>query len=217
MTAPTSPYATSAAVAYMLQVGLFQQSDFTVDTTPSKDAVDQILTWVSSQVDLQFQMAGYKVPFEVLSGESWPMHQTNYLGLITVMGAAAFSGGHTQRPHPALDPGRRGGTGNLHQDLFNAELRKIFDGKRTYLRFRAGYYHQTPAEMALADFKGPTTDFMEGKFDPQMYLDVYDVADRIVAVQEHMKWRNISWDYLYSLFSLEKGLGTTVQELAYWS
>ena len=220
MAVPSPPFATSAMVAAFLTVKLNSASDFSANTIPTDTAVDQMLTWVSSQVEMQFSMAGYKVPLATISGETWPTSQTYYLQLTTTMGAAAMAGGHTQKPAPALAPGtgQRGGSGNVLQDLFQKELDKIYRPGRlqdqgvTTLRFRAQYYAGSPAERVVVQPKGPTTDFMEGKFDPMRHLSLWDISDRILQIQATMEDLDVNWDYLYSLFDLDKGLGTSVYE-----
>jgi hypothetical protein len=169
---------------------------------------------ISGQVEMQFQAAGYQLPLTAISGEAWPSSQTVYLQLVTTLGTVAFANGHAQKPSPALAPGRPGGSGNLFQDLFNEEMKKIYDNARgkTFLRFRAAYYHASPAEQVIADFKGPTTDFMEGKYDPQMYGLVWDCANRILEIREEILGRYPSWDFLYNVFDLEKGLGPSIYE-----
>lgn len=214
---PTPPYTTSAMVEYLLRTTL-SGNPIGTSTTPDKSMVDQIITWVCAQIDLQFQSAGYVLPLDVVSGETWPTHQTTYLQLVATLGATAMAGGHALRPAPALGPGRQGGTGNSMQDLYNTELNKIYDPKtgRTTLNYRANYYAGTPAQEALTLPKGPTTDWMEGKYDPYRELCAYDVADRILLVQSYMSssYKNLQWDYVYSLFSLNKGLGTVPGELS---
>ena len=184
-------------------------ADFNTGTTPTKVSVDSILVWVSSQIDMQFGAAGYKVPLVEVTGETWPTHQTNFLALVACLGAAAYVGGHSLKPAPAIAPGKSGGTGNLFQDLFNTELQKIFDrdNDRTHLRFRADYYAGTPAEKALCEPNAPTTDFMEGYFDPTSYLSVWDVTEEMRAVQDAMKDLDIEWDYLYQFQTFNRGFG----------
>lgn len=221
MTAPSPPFATSAAVAYLLQTFLQMGTDFDeVETTPRKSTVEQHITWVSAQVEMQFQMAGYVVPLATVSGETWPSSQTTYLQLVTSFGAAALSGGHSLRPAPALGPGQPGSSGNIFQDMFQQELRKIFTPPvgiggvgKTFLKFRAQYYAGTPAEEAISLPKGPTTDFWEGHYDPMRQLSNWDIADKVLAIQQSMTDLEISWDYLYSLFDLQKGFATSIYEL----
>lgn len=220
MAAPSPPFATSAMVATLLSVKLNKATDFSSSTIPTDTQVDQFLTWVSGQVEMQFSMAGYKVPLATISGETWPTSQTYYLQLVTTLGAAAMAGGHSQKPAPALAPGsgQRGGSGNILQDLFQGELDKIYRPGRlqnqgvTAIRFRAQYYAGSPAERVVVQPKGPTTDFMEGKFDPMRHLSLWDISDRMLQIQQTMEDLDVNWDYLYNLFSLQKGLGTSNYE-----
>lgn len=210
MTAPTSPYTTSAAVAVLLTTPLSKKSELDNSTTPGKTATDQIISWICSQIDLQFSMAGYVVPFVAISGETWPTSQTTYLQLISTLGAAAMAGGHSLRPAPALAPGRQGGSGNVFQDLYDKELLKIYDSRTglSMARFRASYYPATPAEKSIGTPYGPTTDWMEGYYDPSRYLGNYEIADRCFDLQMQMSAMNIQWDYIYDLIG--KGYGYDV-------
>lgn len=214
MAVPVSPYTNSTMVSYMLTT-MLSGAPIGASTTPKKTNTDQFITWISAQVDMQFSSAGYKLPLAAISGEDWPAHQTNYLQLITTMGAAAMAGGYSLRPAPAVGS-RQGGTGNAYGDLFNAELNRIFDPRTrtTTLNFRADYYAGSPAQIACTEPKGPTTDYLEGKFDPMRELDLFSVADRVLAIQQSMKDLNLSWDYMYGLYDIDKGLGSSIYELS---
>lgn len=214
MAAPGAPFTTSAAVSFLLGVTLKGGTDVTAESTPSKALVDQAILWVSAQIELQLSMAGYLLPLAEISGETWPSAQTTYLQMVASLGAAAMAGGYAQKPAPALSPGRQGGSGNMLQDLYKAELDKIYDAKnnRTWLRFRADHYASTPAETALVVPKGPTTDYLEGRYDPMRYLNSFDAADRIMAIQKSMEYSGISWDYMYSLFDFNRPFGTSIYE-----
>lgn len=183
-------------------------SDFSTSTMPTKSTAEQVVKWISSQVDMAYGAAGYKIPFVVMTGESWPASQTNYLTLVTCLGTAAYLGGHFLKPAPAVAPGREGGTGNLFQDLFDRELRKVWDGRYTHLRWRADYYAGTPAEEAVREPGGPVTDFMEGKFDPTRYEGFWDVTETMRQVQMEIKDLELEWDYLYDYKSFNVGLGS---------
>lgn len=213
MTAPTSPYTTSDMVSYMLTT-MLSKGTFGAGSTPTDTVVDQFITWTAAQLDLQFQSAGYVLPLAVISGETWPTHQTTYLQLLNTMAAAAMAGGYSLKPAPAVSPGRQGGTGNVYGDMFNEELRKIYDPKtnQTTLRFRANYYAGSPAQVACTEPKGPTTDFLEGAFDPYREYLPNEIADRILEIQNSMKYLQLQWDYMYSLYDLDKGFGTGVYE-----
>lgn len=215
MSVPTSPYTTAAAVKFLLRVPLTKQS-IGASTTPDSDTVSQVLTWIGGEIDVRLAAAGFVVPLAVISGEEWPTHQTNYLGMVASLGAAGMAGGFAMAPAPALAPNRQGGkTGNRLYDLYQAELDKIYNQQtgRTGLALRASYYAGTPAQVAVTEPKGPTTDFIEGKFDPTRVLSSFDVADRLLAIQASMKDLEPHWDYVYSLFDIDKGFGTSVYEL----
>lgn len=143
-------------------------------TTVRKSAVDQYLVWISNELDLQFQQAGYVVPFVQLSDESWPEHQTHYLELVTALGAAALTGGHVLKPAPALSPSRGNSTGNIYQDMYNTELRKIWDGVNSYIRFRCKAYAGTPAQISITEPQGPYLDYMAAQMNPEDFLMFWD-------------------------------------------
>ena len=172
MTVPNKPYAVSAQVALLLPNLMNSKTDFDDNTTIKKSAVDQYLTWISNEIDLQFQQAGYVVPFQELDGESWPEHQNYYLELLASLGAAALTGGHVLKPAPALTPGRGNSSGNIYQDMYNLELRKIWDAfaQRTDIRFRCKAYAGSKAEWSISEPTGPYVDYMVGRMNPEDFL-----------------------------------------------
>lgn len=171
MPIPSKPYCTTAQVALLLPALLNKNTDFDeINTTPKKSAVTQYSTWVSNQIDLQFQMAGYMVPFQELTDEAWPTHQTHYLELLAALGVAALTGGHVLKPAPAVTPGRGNSSGNIFQDMYNTELRKIWDGTNSFIRFRCRFYSGTPAEKSMVEPTGPGLDYMMGKMNPEDFL-----------------------------------------------
>lgn len=219
MAAPDPPFSTSAHVASLISSKVNHRADFTDDdgTFPAKTNVDLMLTWTSSQIEMQFSMAGYKIPLVTISGETWPTHQTLYLQMLATLNGAAFAGGHMMRPAPAISPSKGNSTGNIFQDMYNVELAKIFTAtprgagvSRT--KFRADFYAGSLAEQNVKEPKGPTTDFMEEKFDPFRQLSNWQIADKILDVQQSMTELQLSWDYLFTLFDLEKGFGKSVYE-----
>lgn len=215
MTVPSSPYTTINAVKFLLRVLLAKQS-IGVDTTPDTSLVTQAISWISAEIDIRLQSAGFVVPLEAVSGETWPEHQTAYLGFVASLGAAAMAGGYALSPAPALAATQQGGQGrNRFYDLYQTELNRILhpQTRQTALAFRANYYSGTPAQVAITEPRAPTTDFLEGCFDPIRQLDSFDVADRILAIQDSMKDLNLKWDYVFSLFDYDKGFGTSVHEL----
>lgn len=173
MSVPTKPYATSSQVALLLPQLMNGLSDFDDSTTTiRKTSVDQYLVWISNELDLQFQQAGYVVPFLELDSETWPEHQSHYLELVTALGAAALTGGHVLKPAPALSPGRGNSSGNIYQDMYNLELRKIWEPfqQRTDIRFRCKAYAGSKAEWSISEPTGMSVDYMVGKRLPEDYM-----------------------------------------------
>ena len=166
----TRPYATSAQVAMLIPNLMNGNTDFDDSkTNPKKSQVDQYLNWISTQIDMQFSQAGYVLPLTTLDGETWPTYQTEYLALVCSMGAAALTGGHVLKPAPALSPSKGSSSGNIYQDMYNEELKKIFDSfsKISSIRFRAKYYASTPAEKSIIEPYGPNIDFLSGDMNPE--------------------------------------------------
>jgi len=157
---------------------------------------------------MQYGQAGYKIPFVVYTGETWPTTQTTFLTFLTCLGVAGYAGGFVLKPAPAVAPGSEGGSGNIFQDLFNRELRKIWDGRNTHLRWRADFYAGTPAEKAVTQPSGPGTDFTEAKFDPTRYEGLWDVTERMRNVQLEIQDLELEWDYMFDYESFNVGLGS---------
>lgn len=209
MAAPTSPYATTGEVAAFVPAQIKHQDDFSAATSPQKNTVTTVISLVSSHIDIQFSQAGYILPFSEMTGESWPAHQTAYLKLLTIMGTVGMSGMVT-KPAPALAPGRQGGTDNIFDQFFKAELKKIYDGSHTHLGFRAAHYIGSPAERKLSLPQGPTTEFLEGYFDPARYLPFVDMTNKMRAIEQTNLYLEVQWDYMYGL--LNQGFGASIFE-----
>jgi hypothetical protein len=204
MSIPIKPYATSSQVALLVPAVMNSNPDFNDVTTPRKAAVDQYLTWISQQVDLQFQQAGYIVPFVELADETWPEHQNYYLELLTALGAAALTGGHTMKPAPALSPGRGNSTGNIYQDMFNLELRKIWDWstKMSNIRFRARAYAGTPAEWSITEPIGPSLDYMVSRMAPEDFLMFEDYTILRNNISDYISvYGGLNWLSFHGLVS----------------
>ncbi len=211
---PVSPYATTSMVAGLLPNLTLGATDFSEASRPTKAEVITIISWISAQVDSRFSQAGYILPFLAIAGEDWVAWQTPYLQMITALGAAAYVGGHVLKPAPAATTGRQGSTGSIFQEQFNIELTRIFDNRvqRSGLRFRAQHYSGTAAEYVLTEPLGPTTDFLEGYLDPQRHLDMWDATEQFRGVQKAIIDAGLSWDYLYGLFGLNRGIGTLIYD-----
>jgi hypothetical protein len=164
MAAPERPYATSDMVALFQQNLLVKATDFSPITPLPKTTIDQYIQWVSVQVELKFSEAGFYLPFAVISGETWPEHQTSYLQLLTCLGVSSLISAGL-RPAPALGPGQPATSGNIFQDKFNNELMRIYDPvtKIHNIRFRANYMLGTAAEKSLTEPAPPATILNEGE------------------------------------------------------
>lgn len=212
MTLPSKPYATSAQVSLLIPNLMNGNTDFNDDvdpkkaTNPKKSAVDQYLSWISNQIDMQFSQAGYVLPFAELDGETWPEHQTLYLELVAALGAAAMVGGHIHKPAPAISTGKGSSTGNLFQDMFNNELKKIFDayGKISNIRFRAKYYSSTPAEKSVLEPYGPSLDYLTGNMNPEDFMMMENYTNLKYSISKFVSVGanniSINWNDFHSLF-----------------
>jgi hypothetical protein len=205
MAAPTPPFATTEQVALFMPSLINSASDFTESSTPKKSTVESVLALVSSQIEITFGQAGYLVPLTEIDGESWLSSQSSYLQLLTIMGTASMVGGNVLKPAPATTTARVG-SGNVFKDFFDAELKKI-----PISRFRARYYIGTQAEKMLSEPMGPMSDYLEGYYDPTMYLSFENMTNKIRAIQLAQTDLAVNWDYLYGIF--DQPLGYTVYEL----
>jgi len=204
--APTPPYATSTHVAILLKNLIQGISDFTEDTSIKKSYVETIISWVSAQIDMQLQSAGYVVPLAEISGETWPTSQTAYLTLVACTGAASYITGAVMKPAPAVGPGREGSAGNVYQAAFESALNKMYLNGKTSVAIRAQYYAGTPAENTLRLPSGPGLDYMEGMYDPTRYQGVWAITDEIRNIQRQVLAADHPWDYLYTMFNVGMGL-----------
>ena len=223
MTTPSTPYCTSAQVAAFARSNLKGGMDFSASSIPTKDQVDNAIDLVSGQIDMNFRMAGYKIPFVAISGETWPTDQTIYLSFVAAVGATALAVGHAANPAPALGPTFLRGTGNVYQDLFTQELMRIyqpgprFETGQTHLRFRAQYYPETPAQFILRTPKAPTTDFMENRHDPMATLDNRTAASAVVQMWNQIASQTtLDWNYIRGLFDINKGFSGTSRLHVEW-
>jgi hypothetical protein len=208
MANPTKPYATSAQVAFLIPNLMNGNTDFDdIKTNPKKSAVDQYISWVSIQLDMQFQQAGYVLPLTSLDGEEWPEHQTMYLQLVSALGAAALTGGHVHKPAPAVSTGRGNSSGNIYQDMFNLELNKIWDktNKTSDIRFRAKYYSSTPAEKSVMEPYGPSLDYLTGNMNPEDFLMLEDYTNLRLSITNYMSiaysLNPLDWNDFHNLVS----------------
>lgn len=212
MPALSPPYAATTDVALFVQSTL-RAPDFHDGSTPTKDTVTNLLSLVSGHIDSQLRMAGYVTPLEAMSSESWPSNQTTWLKLVACFGTLGFMGVATQ-PLPTAASSNRRGTGNLYQDMYMAEMAKIYapvdawTGRgESAIKLRADYYPGSAAERSLLSPRGPSTDFMEGKVDPMWGLTVWEISDSIMFIQDWLRRNRLYYDYMWGLFDIEKGIG----------
>lgn len=145
---------------------------------------------------MKFNSAGYVLPFSSLPGENWPDHQTHYLEMVTCLGVCSLIS-PALKPAPGLGPGRTGSSGNVFKDLYDENLKQIYDGLKTHLRFRAAYYRDTAAERALLEPRGPTSDFLAGQTDPHHNMFFFDYTGMVEKVrQAYSRDENVNWDWL---------------------
>lgn len=195
MTTPTSPYCTNAQVAYLLQNQFFNVAPSGV-TIPTDTVIDSIILWTDSVIEATFRGIGYKIPFAVMVGESWPSSQTTFLGYLSAVGTAAQVSGYILTPVPSRGVGRGTGDESVFGRMFDRIKNDILN---TGLGFRADYYLGTPAEKWLSEPYGPRIDFTENYEDPTRYELLKDYTDRILKEYDEVAAMNIDWDYLYAL------------------
>lgn len=212
MAAPTAPFSLTTDIAPFHQMLLKSGTDF-VDgsngTRPSNTEVTSFIVLVDSQVTSRFRLAGFKIPFTELSGETWPVDQTDFLRWMSIMGTSALISG------PAIaNPGSRGRTQNPYQVQFSGFLDQIFDMRnRIAMPFRAQYYSETPAEQSVGTSSLPNTDFLAGKYDPSLHYNLYDLTDKVHSIQQIMRDLDLDWNYAYGLNDLNQGLPRYVDEV----
>lgn len=161
MLLPRSPYCQPDHVAFLIKSVLHPNTKFNTGTDPNIDDSEDAIELISGQVEQRFRSAGYIIPFVPLPKEEWPTSQTTYLKMVTMLGSAAYLGGHILTP---TGKNRRGEGGNTLQDLYEKELANIYSYDRingvelAKSRFRALCYNNTPAQRSIADPIGPMTD-----------------------------------------------------------
>jgi len=205
--APASPYCTPRQVALLFPQIVKDREDFADGITkPGRTLVEQYINWISAQIDRSFMGAGWKVPFLALSGESWLVSQTNYLQILAVTGVT----GMISTPQVA-NPTRKGDKRGVFKQEYDKEILSIWEPmkRRTSIRFRAQYYNDTPAEAMLVTAAGPTSDYMEGKYDPTRHESLAEMTRKTQDMQKVFEYLDVPWDYLYSLFDTGVGAWAT--------
>lgn len=205
MAVPTKPYCTSSQVAMLLTNGY--PDGFNLKTRPTSTQIETHLIWISNQVDMQFSQAGYIVPLQALDA-GWPDHQSYYLQMVTALGVAALAGGFSVKPAPALNPGRNNSTGNVFQDLYNTELKKIYDDRvrDTSIRFQAKTYAGSLAERSITEPIGPSLDYMTGDMNPEGIMSFLAYTDLKYNIQCYVENYNLinnplNWNDFFGMYS----------------
>ncbi len=169
---PTAPYCLSTDVHdFMLFQGVVGLSDFpSTGTPPVRKDITALVAKVASRIDMAYASVGYYVPFEVYSAETWPTHQTAFLGYLNAIGVAALFAVPANSPQIAgMRTGSRRGSGFLEEwttliDAIKAIGRRDESGAQSLMRAkcRAG----TGANWMLGSPYPPLSDFLEGYRDP---------------------------------------------------
>lgn len=203
---PVPPYATSESVALFQRNLIDGATDFSPLTVLPDSTIDRFIMWVSGAINMKFMGAGYVLPFQVLAGETWPDHQTTFLEMTTCLGVCSLIS-PALKPAPGLGPGIQGNAGNIFKNLYDEQLKQVYDGLKTHLRFRAAYYRDTAAERVLLEPRGPTSDFLAGQVNPHLnvfFTDFTDMLDR-VRLTYSKDGNSIKWDWLYDWLGLGSG------------
>lgn len=204
MTVPSSPFATTKQIAYLLLnlfpgTGINQSDpDFTSSTLPSLTTVSSIRTMRSAVLMMEFSNVGYKIPFEALSGESWPDHQTNFLAMLEALGVAGDLA-NSLKPSPARGSSA-GPSGNIYTTAFQ-DWQKVI--RESGGGLRAGYFIGTKAEQWMSVPRAPTTDYTarwpNNYADPAKFGLLLDNLKLLEDQFEDIAKRNLNWDYVYLL------------------
>lgn len=198
-----APYCTTAHVALFLTMARGGKPvDYGPNSIPSEDVVDQFISSVASQIDMAYMSVGYRIPFQPMTGETWPEAQTEFLRFINTVGVAAFMGGNVATP-PVVAPGRPQASGSMYRDEWMKYLDEIriigeFSRQPTRALLRALTYNDTGAEWRLSISRPATTDFSEGYYDPTKFDLFHAFTDRTRAWYQTMQQiAQESPDYLY--------------------
>ena len=198
MAAPTSPYATHTEVALFQKNLLRGATDFSSVSVLPDTTIDQYLIWTSAAIDIRLSEAGYVVPLQELTGETWPVHQTNYLSLLATIGAVAMINPGL-KPAPAMSPGQRG-TGNIFKDFYDKELQLIGT-----TRFRASFYLGSKVETLLTEPYAAQSDWLRTDIDKTKYMNLTQFTELQNNVNVSIQSQQYKWDYMYDLFNLGYG------------
>jgi len=203
MTAPTAPFSSTKQIAYLM-LGMFQNADqigdpdFTSTGVPSPTIVTALRTMKSAEVQMEFAAVGYKIPFQELSGESWPDFQTNFLALLEATGVASQIT-YSKLPSPGMSASpRASGLSNVYREMYEDWRKRI---RESGCGLRAAYYPMSRAEKWIGDPRAPQTDY-------SMSSDTRDPAKfglllenlRVLEEQfEDIADMNLDWDFAFTI------------------
>lgn len=194
MTAPTSPYCTSADVALLIPNLVKGATDFSTSTTPTKTAVENLISKWSYQIDAAFAQVGYYVPFEEYDSETWPTWQTGVLLLANALAVAGVVAGPVVKPAPAI-----GGRSGTSDNAFTAEFKEMLsEVKRSGLGVRARIRTGSPAEEFIHSPMGPMTDYLMGYIDETEFQTAteYTTMIQVVRGDYMVGLGRRAWDHL---------------------
>jgi hypothetical protein len=180
MTTPNAPYCKTDDVAALVPQLIHAASDFTASTAIPAIRVTKFIGWVSSQIDLAFAAVGFFVPYQVISGEAWPIAQTHALELMTSFGVAGLLVGPVIKPAPAMG-NQSGKSENAFTASYTEFLRSIPENGAG---FRMNYHPGSKAEQMCRYPRGPVTDHLLGYLDPTDYQTVTEYTAVIETVRQ---------------------------------
>jgi hypothetical protein len=172
--AATSPYCTADDVAFLLTMSRGGKPvEYGPNTVPTEELVDHLISVIAGKIDVAYMSAGYRVPFEDKSGETWPTAQTAFLKFFNEVGVAAYMGGNVAVP-PVTAPGRPAVGQSIYQQEWENLTTAVTniaerDRRPTVALLRAETYPDTAAEWRLSVSQPATSDFLEGYYDPTRY------------------------------------------------
>jgi hypothetical protein len=169
-------------------------------TPVSNTELAHLIGWGDAILEGDFQAIGYKIPFQEISGETWPVNQTTLLEMMSSVAAIALGTGYLLAPAPAMTIGRVQGERNPFWVMIDRFRQAISDHG---FRFRAQFYLGTKAEKLLSDPHGPRTDWMEDLYDPTRYQGLRKYTDFIAEAFKDIQDYDIDYDYMYSFRTAE--------------
>lgn len=179
MAVPRAPYCNTQDVASLLPQIVLSAPDFSPESQPTKAAVTRFVIWISAQIDQAFAALGFYVPYEEISGESWPDNQTYMLELMASFGTSGMIVGPVVKPAPSM--GRDAGKSeNIFTAAYNAFLASIAENAAG---FRMNYRPGTKSEQITRTPRGPVTDHLIGCIDPTRFQTVDEYTTTIAAMR----------------------------------